>query len=111
MNNKFLCVWTGYVSQYFVIFNFYILLYTQGNLIKNLAIFCAIITIQLFNINTQQCGSLNNFTDIGIGHCVESCCDNVKEEFDGASLTVREEEDWVVSAGNREEGAKIWTEH
>ena len=67
MNNKFLCVWTGYVSQYFVIFNFYILLYTQGNLIKNLAIFCAIITIWLFNVNTQQCGSINNFTDIGIG--------------------------------------------
>ena len=111
MNNKFLCVWTGYVSQYFVIFNFYILLYTQGNLIKNLAIFCAIITIQLFNINTQQCGSLNNFTDIGIVQCVESCCDNVKEEFDGGSLTVREEEDWVVSAGSREEGAKSWTEH
>ena len=55
--------------------------------------------------------SLNNFTDIGIGHCVESYIDNVKEEFDRVSLTVREEEDWVVSAGNREEGAKIWTEH
>ena len=111
MNNKFLCVWTGYVSQYFVIFNFYILWYPQKNLIKNLAIFCAIITIQLSNINTQQCGSLNNFTDIGIVQCVESCCDNVKGEFDGGSLTVREEEDWVVSAGNREEGAKSWTEH
>ena len=45
MNNKFLCGWTGYVSQYFVIFNIYILLYTQGNLIKNLAIFCALLTI------------------------------------------------------------------
>ena len=68
-------------------------------------------TLQLFNINTQQCGSLNTFTDIGIGHCVESCSDNVKEEFDGGSLTVREEEDWVISAGNREDGAKSWTEH
>ena len=51
----------------------------------------------------HACGEMH----VNLILCVESYIDNVKEEFDRVSLTVREEEDWVVSAGNREEGAKI----
>ena len=42
--------------------------------------------------------------------CSGASCDNVEEMFDGGSGAVREEEDWIVTAGNREEGLESWTE-